>query len=250
MGFVKVELSTRCTHIYLMARSLGCICWSGGDEEVAKATEEEENDEDDKVNAVNRATGCCSLLDSSVMTIKCTDAVVNDYLSNDDEETIAKDSTLPSRFSRDSRQHLVGEMELDRPHSVPESWCSSLTCSFKPTWTTMSFACGGWLQFYEFGIVYMIILLPNVSYFSMPSRASSIFSFLSFFSSSTFQWISDSGVAKALQEQGLTRGVQYAGCSAGALTAVGLILGGDFDYAIELCKGTCMQPFHDYICTE
>lgn len=48
------------------------------------------------------------------------------------------------------------------------------------------------------------------------------------------------GVAKCLVEQGLLGiedGVQYAGCSAGALTCVGILLGGDFDLAIQLCKG-------------
>ena len=55
------------------------------------------------------------------------------------------------------------------------------------TWTSVSFACGGWLQFYMFG------------------------------------------VARALQHCGVAGGVRYAGCSAGALTAAGLALGGDFD---------------------
>lgn len=67
-----------------------------------------------------------------------------------------------------------------------------------PPWESMSFACGGWLQFYMFG------------------------------------------VAKALQYQGLDKGVKYAGCSAGALAAVGLILEGDFDDAISFCKNECL----------
>lgn len=63
-----------------------------------------------------------------------------------------------------------------------------------PPWESMSFACGGWLQFYMFG------------------------------------------VAKALQHKGLDKGVKYAGCSAGALTACGLVLNGDFDDAVQFCK--------------
>ncbi len=62
----------------------------------------------------------------------------------------------------------------------------------------MSFACGGWLQFYLFG------------------------------------------VAKALQSRNLDKGVKYCGCSAGALTAVGLVVGGEFDDAIKFCKEYCV----------
>eukprot|EP00601_Ochromonadales_sp_CCMP2298_P001293 CAMPEP_0173179902 /NCGR_PEP_ID=MMETSP1141-20130122/6402_1 /TAXON_ID=483371 /ORGANISM="non described non described, Strain CCMP2298" /LENGTH=354 /DNA_ID=CAMNT_0014102661 /DNA_START=260 /DNA_END=1321 /DNA_ORIENTATION=- len=62
----------------------------------------------------------------------------------------------------------------------------------------MSFACGGWLQFYMFG------------------------------------------VAKALQDCKLTKGVTYVGCSAGALTAVGLTLDGEFDKAITYCNEVCL----------
>jgi hypothetical protein len=67
-----------------------------------------------------------------------------------------------------------------------------------PPWESMSFACGGWLQFYMFG------------------------------------------VAKALQEYGLDKGVKYLGCSAGGLTAAGLVYGGDFDEAIRFCKEYCL----------
>eukprot|EP00981_Chlorochromonas_danica_P006952 scaffold1507_cov158-Ochromonas_danica.AAC.21 len=62
----------------------------------------------------------------------------------------------------------------------------------------MSFACGGWLQFYMFG------------------------------------------VAKALQEYGLDKGVKYLGCSAGALTAAGIAFDGNFDDAIRFCKEYCL----------
>ena len=55
------------------------------------------------------------------------------------------------------------------------------------SWSSVSFACGGWLQFYLFG------------------------------------------VARALQHCKVDRGVIYAGCSAGALAATGIALGGDFD---------------------
>jgi hypothetical protein len=30
--------------------------------------------------------------------------------------------------------------------------CSTFNCCATPNWKSMSFACGGWLQFYEFGI--------------------------------------------------------------------------------------------------
>lgn len=60
---------------------------------------------------------------------------------------------------------------------------------------SFSFACGGWLQFYMFG------------------------------------------VAKAIQERNIRPHIKkMAGCSAGALTAVGLALDGDFDKAIDFCK--------------
>ena len=77
------------------------------------------------------------------------------------------------------------------------------------------------------------ILRPHLSYISCLSYIL-ILSLLLLLSLCFTSFV---GVARALQEQCLTEGVQYAGCSAGALTAVGLILGGDFDYAIELCKG-------------
>lgn len=60
------------------------------------------------------------------------------------------------------------------------------------SWTSVSFACGGWLQFYMFG------------------------------------------VGRALQHCGVAKGVKYAGCSAGALAAAGIVLDGDFD-GIPLC---------------
>lgn len=71
-------------------------------------------------------------------------------------------------------------------------------------WESMSFACGGWLQFYMFG------------------------------------------VAKALQVAQYDKGVRYYGCSAGALTAVGLVVGGDYDDAIQFCKDYCVpQAYSD-----
>lgn len=64
----------------------------------------------------------------------------------------------------------------------------------------MSFACGGWLQFYMYG------------------------------------------VARALQASGYDSPstVTYCGCSAGALTAVGLAIEGDFDGAVNFCKAECV----------
>jgi hypothetical protein len=67
-----------------------------------------------------------------------------------------------------------------------------------PPWESMSFACGGWLQFYMFG------------------------------------------VAKALQACNMDKGVRYYGCSAGALTAAGLALDGEFDDAVQFCKDYCV----------
>ncbi len=63
-----------------------------------------------------------------------------------------------------------------------------------PLSNSITFACGGWLQFYMFG------------------------------------------VGRALQKHGLDKNIKFAGCSAGALTAAGLALKGNFDLAIELCK--------------
>jgi len=70
---------------------------------------------------------------------------------------------------------------------------------------SISFACGGWLQFYMFG------------------------------------------VAKALQETGYASHFKkLCGCSAGALTAVGLCLEGDFDKAIDFCKGECIPRCYSH----
>lgn len=66
-------------------------------------------------------------------------------------------------------------------------------------WKGVSFSCGGWLQFYLFG------------------------------------------VARAMQVRGLDRkNIKVSGCSAGALAAAGLALGGDFDAAVEACKSDCV----------
>jgi len=69
----------------------------------------------------------------------------------------------------------------------------------------MSFSCGGWLQFYMFG------------------------------------------VARAIQAAGLDKGVQYCGCSAGALAAAGLAYEGDFDAAVEFCKNECIPKAHGHV---
>ena len=71
----------------------------------------------------------------------------------------------------------------------------------------MSFGCGGWLQFYLYG------------------------------------------VARALQARGLdcpNGEVIYAGCSAGALAAAGLIIEGDFDAAVQFCKDKCVPLAHGH----
>lgn len=73
-------------------------------------------------------------------------------------------------------------------------------------WESMSFACGGWLQFYMFG------------------------------------------VAKALQVAKYSKGVRYYGCSAGALTAIGLVVDGEYDDAIQFCKDYCVpQAYGDIL---
>ena len=81
-----------------------------------------------------------------------------------------------------------------------------------PPWETMGFCCGGWLQFYLFG------------------------------------------VAKALQDCNLDKGVKYAGCSAGSLAACGLALEGDFDLAIQYCNETCIPlaygRYHGLFCLQ
>lgn len=78
-----------------------------------------------------------------------------------------------------------------------ESFHGRLNRGLAP-WKSMSFSCGGWLQFYMFG------------------------------------------VARAVQMRGLEKGVEYLGCSAGALTAVGLAIDGDFDAAVQFCKNECL----------
>lgn len=79
-----------------------------------------------------------------------------------------------------------------------------------PPWESMGFCCGGWLQFYLFG------------------------------------------VAKAIQDCNLDKGVKYAGCSAGSLAACGLALGGEFDLAIKYCNETCIPlaygRYHGLFC--
>lgn len=67
-------------------------------------------------------------------------------------------------------------------------------------WRSVSFACGGWLQFYMFGVAKAL----QESGLDYPSK------------------------------------VTYCGCSAGALAAVGLALEGDFDSAVTFCKEKCL----------
>ncbi|TFJ82081.1 hypothetical protein NSK_006746 [Nannochloropsis salina CCMP1776] len=65
--------------------------------------------------------------------------------------------------------------------------------------TSFSFACGGWLQFYMFG------------------------------------------VAKCLKDHALHTEARFSGCSAGALTALGLCVEpSSFDKAVEYCKAVCI----------
>lgn len=73
-------------------------------------------------------------------------------------------------------------------------------CENHPPWTSVSFACGGWLQFYMFGVAKAL----QASGLDYPSS------------------------------------VTYCGCSAGALAAVGLALEGNFDAAVTFCKEKCV----------
>jgi hypothetical protein len=68
-----------------------------------------------------------------------------------------------------------------------------------PPWESMSFACGGWLQFYMYG------------------------------------------VGKALQASKMDKGVRYYGCSAGSLTAMGLVYNGSFDECIKFIRDECLE---------
>ena len=83
-----------------------------------------------------------------------------------------------------SDQNIKMEAESDEP----------------PPWTSVSFACGGWLQFYMFGVA---------------------------------KALQESGLDHPTQ-------VTYCGCSAGALAAVGLALEGNFDSAVNFCKDKCV----------
>jgi len=71
---------------------------------------------------------------------------------------------------------------------------------------SMSFACGGWLYLYMFG------------------------------------------VARALQSRNLDKKFRVAGCSAGALTGAGLLLGGNFDDALVYVKDECIPEVYNSFC--
>lgn len=89
-------------------------------------------------------------------------------------------------------------MEASKLDSDPKMQAAELEDS--PPWSSVSFACGGWLQFYMFGVAKAL----QVSGLDFPSS------------------------------------VTYCGCSAGALAAVGLALEGDFDAAVKFCKDECV----------
>jgi len=78
---------------------------------------------------------------------------------------------------------------------------------FRPPWTSVSFACGGWLQFYMYGV----------------ARA--------------FQ-------ARGVD---CPNDVVYCGCSAGALAAAGLAYEGNFDAAVKFCKEECIPSAHNAV---
>lgn len=55
------------------------------------------------------------------------------------------------------------------------------------------------------------------------------------------------GVGKALIDSGYQKDVRYLGCSAGALTACGVVLEGNFDDAIQFCKDYCVpRAYQDF----
>lgn len=76
---------------------------------------------------------------------------------------------------------------------------------YRPPWKSVSFACGGWLQFYMYGV----------------ARA--------------FQ-------ARGVD---CPDDVVYCGCSAGALAAAGLAYEGNFDAAVKYCKEECIPSAHN-----
>ena len=65
----------------------------------------------------------------------------------------------------ESQQQLLNLLEEEKAYHQEELALSSAAnttttssssswwrCGYKPSWSSISFACGGWLQFYEFGI--------------------------------------------------------------------------------------------------
>ena len=89
--------------------------------------------------------------------------------------------------------------------SPPRTPATPSDAAFIVPWKSVSFSCGGWLQFYLFG------------------------------------------VARAMQAAGVDQGVEFCGCSAGALAAAGLAMDGDFDAAIEFCKSECIPKAHGHV---
>lgn len=97
------------------------------------------------------------------------------------------------------------KVSIDLSSSIDEN-DANINLESSPPWKSISFAIGGWLQFYLYG------------------------------------------VARAIQARGLdSSDVVYCGASAGALAAVGLVLDGDFDAAIEFCKQECVPKAHGHI---
>ena len=89
----------------------------------------------------------------------------------------------------------MADAECDQDRKTPDSQSED-----SPPWTSVSFACGGWLQFYMFGVAKAL----QASGHDYPTT------------------------------------VTYCGCSAGALAAVGLSLEGNFDAAVQFCKDKCV----------
>ena len=115
------------------------------------------------------------------------------------DENIDKNDDIPTSSPPRKKKEDNIKVPVSSPSSFSASSIHSLSMGIPP-WTSMSFACGGWLQYYMYG------------------------------------------VARALQAAGYDSPstVTYCGCSAGALTAVGLAIEGDFDGAVNFCKETCV----------
>lgn len=119
------------------------------------------------------------------MISACNTGITNKHTSS------IKTTTMSSTSLSAARRRVMEPVSSEEGHPVQHA---------VPPWKSMSFSCGGWLQFYMFGV----------------ARALQ---------------------AKGLDSPST---VKYCGCSAGALAAAGLAFEGDFDAAIDFCKNVCV----------